>query len=321
MENQDNIAAGDDSRTTQVSSLDRKVTITRFPTMGAKQKDIASRSLREFGSYLVTVNAASKARLPWFKLAIFGEKRTERGCLRSNNNMLACDGAEIDYDAGKLAINDAAEQLREADIAGLLYSTPTNTPDTPKWRIFAPFSTTLAPSGREQHVARLNGLFDGAIDGASFSASQAFYGGNIAGSPLISVIPVDGRFVDLAHDLDVGALDRRGKPWHAPERRPLRPPLHLPPSQAGTRDGIALLEAACQRVATANPGLQDNTLRDACWHVGRLVAEGRINQRLAEHALSRAAETMLNAPGRRPWCGAEIVKKIGKAMEGASWAK
>lgn len=66
-------------------------------------------------------------------------------------------------------------------------------------------------------MARAYGVVKGTIDGASFTPSQAFYYGSADGvrTWLEMVDPPDGRFIDLADDLDVSALDKNGDAWHA----------------------------------------------------------------------------------------------------------
>lgn len=299
------------------SVLDRVITMTKFPTMGAKRKYQVQVTLRQFGSHLPSIIAASKDRLPWYKMAAFGDQRTDKGALRSNKNMNAADGAEIDYDGGAISLNKAAGLLQNHNVGGLLYSTPSATADCHKWRIFAPFSRTLDPKERARHVARLNGILGGEIDGASFTMSQAFYAGNIEGRAPIDIALIEGRAIDLCDDLDAGALDKKRKPWRAEIRHPKRPANPLPPSQQGTREGLDYLNNACQRLADAKPGEQDFALRDACWLAGRLVAEGRVNKTLAISALSIAAAMMSNEVGREPWQVSEIARKISKAMEAA----
>lgn len=296
--------------------LDRLITVTRFERMSAKTKEEAFLSTRDFASHIETVWATSKELLPWYKAARFGDVRTAKDCLRSNANMLCCDGAEADYDAGTIPVGEAAERMCAAGVGCLVYTTPSSTDMCQKWRIFAPFSTTLPPAERARHVARINGIFDGALDGASFSISQSFYAGNITGKQPILTLLVDGRAIDLAADLDATALGRNGLPWRPRDLRPiLRPRSHLPAGQAGTSRGLAMLKAACNKVAFASPGAQELTLRDAAWHVARLIAEGRVERGLAERLLYLAAANMADEPGRPKWSAGEISRKIAKAME------
>lgn len=305
---------GGEQSSTAASALDRLITVTRFPTMGAKVKYEMETSLRDFAQYLPTIWAVSKERLPWFKLASFGDKRKAgSNCLRSNENMLLIDGVEVDYDAGETMPDEAARLLREAGICGLIYTTPSHTIETPKWRAFCPFSNSLPKRDRAANVAKLNFLFNGTLDPASFTMSQSFYGGNVTEKPEITVFVVEGRALDLASDIPMTGKD--GKPWKAPDSRNiLRPRVPLPEKQAGTSVGMSMLETACNKVAFASPGTQEKTLVSQCWHVGRLIDEGRVDRALAVRLLEHAASSMADEPGRKPWQPHELSDRIRIAM-------
>ncbi|WP_058635367.1 phage/plasmid primase, P4 family [Aureimonas ureilytica] len=209
------------------SPLDRPIGVTIFPNQSAQRKKERTVSLRELAKFIAQTNVsdvtdeAAKAKLPWWKLARFGDQKTPKGSLRSNVNLKAITGVEIDYDAGALSIEDACRMLETAGVSALAYETATSRTDKHKWRVFCPLSQELPGSERDRLVRRLNGLFDGKIDqGASFTLSQAFYYGGIQGRrPAIAF--AEGRFLDLANDLDAGALakQRPGSAGRAPSER------------------------------------------------------------------------------------------------------
>ena len=122
---------GDDSPD---SALDRPLLATTFPTIQASRKRDVTFTLRQFKAMVLAAVADSKADLPWIKLGRFGNERTEKNSLRSNANMLTIDGIEGDYDGGRMTITEAAERLRKAGIAALLYESPSSTPARPRWR-------------------------------------------------------------------------------------------------------------------------------------------------------------------------------------------
>ncbi len=71
----------------------------------------------------------------------------------------------------------------------------------------------LPPQERYQLVARLNGLFGGIFAGESFSLSQSYYYGRVAGNEDHRVEYIEGHPIDTLVELDEIAL---GKPnWHA----------------------------------------------------------------------------------------------------------
>ncbi len=195
--------------------LDRPLAITIFPDARAKSKTDTKRTLRELARLIPGRAAASKAELRLLKLATFGDQRTPKGALRHNANLLAIEGIEGDYDGERLSVASAAKRLRKAGIAGLFYTSPSHRPDAPRWRILCPTSRALPPAERDQLMARLMGVLDGALSPESFTLSQTYYYGRVDGQPAPAVELVDGRAIDLADDLDAGALDKHGEPWGA----------------------------------------------------------------------------------------------------------
>jgi hypothetical protein len=193
------------------STLDRLIAVTRFPNEKAQRKADIRLSLRGLAEKIKATRADSKAELPFFKAARFGEHRTDKNSLRSNANVLAVTGLEADYDAGQIAPDEAETRLREHGIAGLVYTTPSHTPEAPRWRVITPFSEEHAPEERTRFMERLNGIFDGNLASESFTLSQSYYGGNVSGKPPIETRLIEGRCIDRADDLDATALPKRSK--------------------------------------------------------------------------------------------------------------
>lgn len=153
--------------------------------------------------------ARSKEKLPLIKLAEFGIDRTDKGSFRHTDNIRQVTGVEVDYDGGRISPEEARDALEGADLAGFVYTTPSHTADAPRWRILCPMDGRTNAKGRAKLVARLNGLFDGALAAESFTASQSFYFGHV-GSPDAAAYLVPGRYIDVATELDAGAIGRRG---------------------------------------------------------------------------------------------------------------
>ena len=195
------------------SALDRSLTITKFSDAKAARKLERSKSLRELAPIILNRTAPQKEALPWLKLAAFGNVSTTRGSLRHNANLLTVDGIEGDHDAGTLTIEEASARLRSAGVAGLFYTSPSNTPEKPRWRVLCPTSRPLPKEAREALCARLNGLLDGELAPESFSLSQAYFYGSVAGNTAHRVELIDGQAIDSADGLDAAARGRDGKPY------------------------------------------------------------------------------------------------------------
>lgn len=130
------------------------------------------------------------------KLAKFGGKRTQHGSLRSNGNMVEVYGIEADYDAGIVAIEEAAETLRHAGVEAVLYTTPSHKADAPRWRVLVPLSHAYRPEERRRFVGVLNALLGGILAPESFTDSQAYYWGRVSGRPFIA-LRTPGIAIDL----------------------------------------------------------------------------------------------------------------------------
>lgn len=121
--------------------------------------------------------------MPLLKLAEFGDQASSKGSLRTDDNLLRCFGVEGDYDAGKVSIDEAAERLRAEKLEAFLYSTPSSTPDKPRWRVLCPLSEPCSPAERREMVGLLNAALGGILATESFAASQIYYYGQVSGNP------------------------------------------------------------------------------------------------------------------------------------------
>lgn len=148
----------------------------------------------------VPMHYASKPALPLIKLATFGDARSARGAIRHDANCLTVSGLEGDYDAGAVSPESAAALLTAAGIQSVVYTSPSHTPQAPRWRVLAPLSRECLPAQRRELLARLNGALGGILARESFSISQTFYFGAVTGAPYVA-IPVAGQPIDLLVNL------------------------------------------------------------------------------------------------------------------------
>ena len=158
------------------------------------------------------LRAATKEKLPLVKMGRFvGNSRATGSPLES-----IC-GMEGDFDAGTMTPQQAAQALAGAGILCVVATTPSHTPDAPRWRVFAPTSKPLMPSARHQLVKRVNGVLGGALAPESFTLARTFYVGRLDGASDYQCIPVDGEFVDLLPGLDAGAMGPTERQGMAPD--------------------------------------------------------------------------------------------------------
>lgn len=174
---------------------DIPLTVSLFADVKARQIEPNHLSLRQLQKRLTDTTAPDKAALPLVKLATFGDALTEKGSLRHDANLLAVSGVEGDYDAGAVSPQQAAEWLKLAGIAALIYTTPSHTAETPRWRVLAPLAAQVRPTEREALCGRLNGALKGVLAAESFVTSQSYYFGGVTGRPLDSYL-VEGQPLD-----------------------------------------------------------------------------------------------------------------------------
>lgn len=185
------------------NALDRPINITIWKNAAAAEKSEGLVSLRKFARKIATRSAPTKEQLWWLKLAKFGDRATEKKSLRNNENVLSIDGLEADYDAGEMAVSQAVEIAEKAGLACLIYTSPSHTPEFPKWRVLAPFSETLEPADRDHMMGRLNGLFNGAFAAESWTLSQSYFYGCVDGSKSTHCVElVEGQAIDELDELD-----------------------------------------------------------------------------------------------------------------------
>ena len=184
------------------SHLDMPFLTTFFRDYSAQAKTSETFTLRSLAPRVKTITAASKDKLPWLKLAAFGEIRTEKNSLRSDDNVLQISGVEADYDGERMQVADAVERLEKAGILAMVYTSPSHTADTPRFRVLCPTSAPQPPERREKLLGRLNGLFGGVFSGESWTLSQAYYFGSVKHNPSHEVHLIDGRPIDDHDELD-----------------------------------------------------------------------------------------------------------------------
>jgi hypothetical protein len=151
--------------------------------------------------------AAEKYKLPLLKLARFGDVRSNKGALRSDENVLEVHGIEGDYDSGIVSMSAAAEALSAANVAALLYTSATHTPEFHKWRVLVALSTPLEGTPeqlRQQHrhwTGVLNAVLGGILETESFTLSQSYFFGPITGKPAPEILRLSGVCIDQIEEI------------------------------------------------------------------------------------------------------------------------
>ena len=175
--------------------------LTFFRDGAAREKFETNESLDQLRDRILNKSAAKKSDLPWVKLALFGDKPSDKGCLRHDDNVIAVCGVELDFDGGTHSFEWAVGKAEAAKLNCVICTTPSHTPSKPRWRVYAPTSQPLAPVERKRLAARANAVFDNVCAPESYKLSQAFYYGHINDDPHYATV-VPGDFIDDRPDLD-----------------------------------------------------------------------------------------------------------------------
>jgi AAA domain-containing protein/primase-like protein len=186
------------------------VWITRFEDETAQAMRKGEWSLPAWRDHILAENAKSKTATPWLKLAVFGDVRSAKGCLRHDANVLEISGVEVDYDDEVISFDVAVEVMRSAGVRCLLYTSASHSPATPRWRILVPLSKNHEKTSRAPMVGRINGLFNGSLAPESFVLSTSYHYGSVNGNPHHRVEVLDGQFINLMDRLHAGSIDKDG---------------------------------------------------------------------------------------------------------------
>ncbi|MGE0828916.1 MAG: hypothetical protein AB7O04_06140 [Hyphomonadaceae bacterium] len=155
---------------------------TVFPDQFAKEKREADLPWADIATAIANApEYASRDACPWLSLAVYGDAASANHCLRNSANVLAITGLEGDYDGGQVSIADAAQRAKAAGLTACLYTSSSNTPDAPRWRILVPLSREYPLAARAGLMDRLNGVMGGILTTESWTQSQAFLFGRVRG--------------------------------------------------------------------------------------------------------------------------------------------
>jgi AAA domain/Primase C terminal 2 (PriCT-2) len=179
---------------TGVSPLDQPLAVSMCRNLRDTSPDIEQTTLRQFADRMRATRAKNKTDLPLIKLGTF------KGGV-AGQNLDQISGIEGDYDSGKIGPVEAERLLRSADIAALVYTSASHTPDAPRWRVLCPTSAPLSPNDRTALIERVNGALGGILAPESFTIAQRYFYGDCDSALPVDVRLVEGRFIDAATDV------------------------------------------------------------------------------------------------------------------------
>ena len=111
------------------------IPVTFFTDRAAqfKREDVLGPA--ELARLISDMVAPEKTRLPWLKMARFGDSRSDKKSLRHDANVLAITGIEADYDGEEISFSTAVEIAKKAGVGCIIYTSPSHEPAKPRWRV------------------------------------------------------------------------------------------------------------------------------------------------------------------------------------------
>jgi hypothetical protein len=274
----------------------QRITVTFFANYSASAKREERIGLEELADLIRRTSADTKDALPWLKLARFGDQRTAAGSLRHNANVLAITGVECDYDDEQIDVDTAVQLVTAAGISAIVYTSPSHTEDTPRWRVLCPLAAEYPPAERDRFFARLNGAFSGIFARESWVLSQSFYYGSVQRNPSHRVVVVDGIPIDQTDWLDARAIGR-----------PEEPARGQPPAPASRPEQItdARLRGLFASLLDNIRGAAEGEKHFALWRIGKTLG-GHLHHAACPWGEAEAIEQLLAAlpASVRDWQGA-----------------
>ena len=181
-------------------NIEPSICWTVLPDVHGKKLEEFESSSDGFIGYLSSVTAPDKKSCPLLTLVDFGDKKSSSGSLRNNDNVIKINGVIGDYDNGHMKMEEAQQKLTAANIFSILYTTPSNTAQKPRWRVIAPISKQMPPTGHRPLTDRLNKALGGILAKESFTLSQTYYFGDV-GTNDYRVVQSDGVCIDKLEPL------------------------------------------------------------------------------------------------------------------------
>ncbi|MCB2129882.1 MAG: hypothetical protein KDE03_12580 [Rhodobacteraceae bacterium] len=282
------------ARPNQDAPSRRPVTLTRFPDWNGFSKTPLKITLPELAALIAESTAASKPALPMLSGLTWGDLRSENRSLKHRPNAGAVHAIFIDYDAGEITPEEAVERLAALGLVSLVYTSPSHQMPGKgnRWRFVLPLSEPTPPDEYAGLVARVNGVFGGALADESFRFTQAYFFGSVKGQSRAQTFLVEGnRFVDEADELDAQALgpSRKlsdmldGAPQEAVDQS------GIPEALSRALNGLKYAKARVLEVGKKGHSRTAEIHRQAV-HLGGHVACNTLTEEQVREALTEAAE-------------------------------
>ena len=181
---------------TNVATTIPHISWTEFENIHGKKIEFYSDDIDNFVTHLAKAKAPSKEKCRLLSPVDFCVNKSKNGSYRHDANVIGIDGVIGDYDDGIVPIENAQEMLEANSIIAVLYSTPSSTPNKPRWRVICHTSRTHPTTKHKPLTELLNRHLGGILAKESFTLSQPYYYGDV-GTNDYKVIKTKGtKYID-----------------------------------------------------------------------------------------------------------------------------
>lgn len=296
MRKKKNVLARLNQNTMPPVSLDKKFMLTLFPNVGAKKQTVLKKTLPELVALIARTKAADKSALPMLSGLTWGNLRTKKKSLKHGPNARMVHAIFVDYDAGEITPEEAVARLQALGLVAVVYTSARH--GMPglgsRWRLVLLLSKPMRPDSYADLVARVNGIFGGALDDSSFKITQAYFFGSVEGRDSVQTFLVEGsRYLDDAEELDARAIG----PSHPPSAMLEEAPQEavdqsgIPEAISRALNGLKYAKDRVVEVAKKGHSRTEEIVRQAV-HLGGYVACNVISEEQVVEALTEAAEAV-----------------------------
>jgi hypothetical protein len=267
--------------------------VTRWRRYNAPRGERMSMDHAALARMLATpVSATAKAELPAFALATFLDN------YRRKSGTEAVYGSGVDIDGGA-SLEEVVDAFR--DLYGHVYSTPSSTPDAPRFRVLLPYAEPLHNVRDVERVTiAMQRRAPGKVDGGTKDASRLWFPG-WAGAAHFLYVPLTGDLLDAVRvSRDESAREERERTARQLDRA-IRAARYPQQARSGSY-GERALARACAEIASATEGDRHRALAREAWSMGTLVAAGSLSRPDAYSALDAASRAVFPADREHERC-------------------